>query len=586
MVDGDPRLIEPRELGISENNQTGQTQIEIPRDKRGRIRWSVLKSKPQNLISAIEAETQRVLHCGNSPIQKILAEEVGCSLRYPKSIKIGEDGLPRDSTGRFFWSLLKDDPERMMELAETEAKRLITDPQYVGNRRSKQKGLPGLLFAASNYYPGGVYALKEKVGVSLKEKPRGYWKDNPEGNIEKEAREFCEREGELNNTLLRKHKQFGLAKAIYDNYPGGLRALRKKLGLTDLRRPKGAWTSEQIEKEAQEFYNKEGVVNIKTLQKCGRGDLAHAIQTHYPGRINQLILNLGFEQYVRKPEGYWTEDEIETQAKEFYQHEGKLTCSILKAKDRYNLLGAIIEHYPGGIRKLQLNLGIGLARKEPSKWTPEDIEQQADEIFNRFHQLSVSFLKQHNMGALSSTITRYYPGGMKALKEKLGINTDDITHTKDTQPRKPLNYWLDPVTIEKEAQEFYAKEGELNVKVLYNRGRTDLATAIVRHYLGAFRQLRINLGLEAGRKPQGYWTPENIEKEALEFYRQEGYITQDLLQNRSRTDLSVAITKKYPGGWKQLRLKLGLGIRRKQVELNIEISADEANEQLLSLLGE
>lgn len=41
MIDHDPKLIDPQELGVNEKTSSNLVQIELPRDKRGRIRWAL-----------------------------------------------------------------------------------------------------------------------------------------------------------------------------------------------------------------------------------------------------------------------------------------------------------------------------------------------------------------------------------------------------------------------------------------------------------------------------------------------------------------------------------------------------------------
>jgi hypothetical protein len=70
------------------------------------------------------------------------------------------------------------------------------------------------------------------------------------------------------------------------------------------------------------------------------------------------------------------------------------------------------------------------------------------------------------------------------------------------------------------------------------------------------------------RKPKGYWTPEQIEKEALEFYQQEGGLSYYSL-NVKNYPLGIAISR-YPGKMSGLKEKLGIPLSTMGVKKPME----------------
>lgn len=116
--------------------------------------------------------------------------------------------------------------------------------------------------------------------------------------------------------------------------------------------------------------------------------------------------------------------------------------------------------------------------------------------------------------------------------------------------------------IRAEALKYYEEHSDLSRRGLIANNQSSLATAISRKYPGGFFQLKTDLGIEA-KKPPGYWTEESIRQEALKFYNRFGNISENALSNQDRYDLAIAITTKYPGSFQKLREDLGLDNRQK-----------------------
>lgn len=422
-------------------------------------------------------------------------------------------------------------------------------------------------------------------------RPRNYWK-NPEV-IEQEAIRFIESEGILTQRRISQAGLSSLAHAIGRHYPGSFHGLRDKLGLESSQKPKRYWSAEKIEEESASFYKSHGSISAGALRDHDRDDLVAAIRDRYEGGFRQLRDYLGIKQ-VKKSDGYWTIEKIEQEAKNFLAEHGQLSSPALK-RERQDLLGAINNNYPGGLTALKRTMGIkapktimiadfGLPvdsrgrinRKEmwslPDEVRNKSTEEAVRQASEKGVEISDRGLRKAGLKGLLSEGIRRYPGGMRALQEKVGLTIN----------RKPDGYWKDPKAIEKEAKRIIDSGGSLTGAALAKSGSSSLVYAITNHYPGAFRALRKKLKLKIVKKPDGYWTPVNIETEAMEFFNREGLLNSSLLLRRKRYDLVNAINKRYPGGFGALREKLGLP----QQENSSPLSSDEANAWLKELVGE
>lgn len=241
----------------------------------------------------------------------------------------------------------------------------------------------------------------------------------------------------------------------------------------------------------------------------------------------------------QKPKGYWTSENIEREARNFYEQEGRLTVYVLDKKGRSDLLTAITGKYPGGIYELRAKLGLAEPRKRRGYFNEATIERDALVFHKKEGNISARILTKRKESSLLSAISRTYPGGMRALKEKLEI--------------KPGNRNWDIATIEKAARKFLLENGTLGTLGEIDSG---LLAAISKYYPGKVRGLREKLGLTTYRR--NYWTQEKIESEAESFIKQHGNLADDLLRDNGRGDLKSAIQKYYPGKLTGLKKRLGL----------------------------
>lgn len=244
--------------------------------------------------------------------------------------------------------------------------------------------------------------------------------DDPARVIRFEVSTFIQHDGKLSPRLLAESGRYDLLNAIPTYYPGSWAQLKKDLGLQITRKPNGFWTQEHTMAEASEFFQTEGELTYGLLLKRDRSNLANAIRK-FPGGIRGFRRELGAEEYLR-PKGFWTPEQTLEEAKKFIDQEGNLSRKLLLQSNRVDLLGAL-NRYPGRMSQAKLDLGlVPRVKRSNGYWTPELIEQETIKVFQKEGYLTVSLIEKLGQGALAYAITHSYPGGMQALRERLGIS--------------------------------------------------------------------------------------------------------------------------------------------------------------------
>lgn len=541
-----------------------QSTIEIPRDKKGRIRWKILAENPEILQGFIRAEVLQLYQEEHKFSNRLFSEKglngisTAISTYYPGGrsqlrADLGISLPPRQRS----WDIQR---------IETETLEFYQKGSRLTKRNLKEVNR-SLASAIDRLYPGRLSKLRANLGLVPEHKPKGYYTTE---QIEKDAGEFFEKHGRLTSELLAKNGNSSLSVKISSEYPGGIAGLKARLGIENHFKPAGYWTTERIKEEALIFYKQHSQISNNLLFKAKQSGLGAAITRLYPGGWSQLKVDLNLP--TRQQAGFWTKEEIEQQALEFYRQEKGLTTKLLQDCSRYNLLSAIISKYPGGIPALRDKLAIGNDIKSKGYWTLEKIKEEAREFYNQFEELTQKELKKQERQDLMAAIGKVYPGKMMQLKMDLGLNL-----------HRRLNGSWSSDLIEQEAQKFYQKNGVLSNNALTKLGGSNLAHAIHRYYPGGIMSLIGKLGIEYTQKPQGYWTPETIKEEAKRFYEEFGRLGTNILRKYGRPGLAAVINKRYPGKLPQLKIDLGIVDPNAKTQ---SISPEEANEQLRKLLAE
>jgi len=236
-------------------------------------------------------------------------------------------------------------------------------------RQIAESDLENKLEPGTELYVGTTSGQEKLLQVLPKGSKRNW---TPE-DVRREAAEFFGTFGRLSNKIIIKLKRWDLQNAI-KRYPGKMRQLKVDLGLeapSILSEPislSSQLSTQQIEEEVLIIYQKEGKLTKRALENQGRNDLIWAIRKHYHGRYKGLRDKLGLQGPVtiqrvdKKPSGYWNVEQIEKEAQEFYLKSGKLSHRSLR-ENRQDLLHAVRDHYPGGLSALKEKIGA-LSKQE------------------------------------------------------------------------------------------------------------------------------------------------------------------------------------------------------------------------------
>ena len=256
----------------------------------------------------------------------------------------------------------------------------------------------------------------------------------------------------------------------------------------------------------------------------------------------------------RKPKGYWKEwrnvkNELEKVVKKIGHFPSGRELSDLG----FSSLGMAV-HAHGGFSEARVKMG-----HEPSR--------VPDEYYNNFKVLQralETIIEETgefpNFGDLTRTgrndivggLNKH--GGINSVRERMGYESDI----------KPQKYWCDPKNILTEAKKVM-KDKKLeripNKEELAELGHSSLAAAITKTYPGKYTGLRRDLGETVDRKEHGYWDePKNVEKEVravMKEHKLKIIPSSKFLKEIDRTDLGMAISMRYPGGYESTRQKFG-----------------------------
>lgn len=352
-----------------------------------------------------------------SPDRREIGENIGLDTQIQPRIE-----APMDGRGRIRWSLLKPD-ERVIFIRQ-EAQALL-----LAGSTLTRKTAPLVMAGAQRFYPGGVNSLRVDLGQPVLKRGNGYW--TPE-NTEAEVKQFFKENNDFSVPLLTKARKNSLVIAVH-KYPGGVTALREKLGLEPRYKPKSYWTPENIETEARQFIDQNQKLSAPALVAADRADLSVAAVRKYPGGMRALQEKLGMATKIR-PNGYWDNPKtIEDEARSFLEQGHQLIQKDLNRYGLSSLKWAASRFYPGGFIQLKIDLGIELTQKPKGYWKPERIEEEALSFYQTNGVLSLRKLKKSGRGDLSSAISELYPGAMRALKNKLGIGVikEELTISSD-----------------------------------------------------------------------------------------------------------------------------------------------------------
>jgi hypothetical protein len=258
----------------------------------------------------------------------------------------------------------------------------------------------------------------------------------------------------------------------------------------------------------------------------------------------------------KKPNGYWNDPaNVIAEAKALVEEHGPeaLNQKWLSTNGHSGLSNAISKH--GGFVWIRAELGLGQVRKPSGYWEdPANVIAEAKSIVEEHgpEALTYSWLAANAYTALTFALNKH--GGYAWIRAELGL----------AQGQKLQGYWRDPANVIAEARAIVEEHGPgaLTASWLEPNGYSSLSIAIIKH--GGVAWIRAELGLEQGRKPQGYWKDSaNVIAEAravVEKYGPEA-LNQSWLAANGHSGLANALSKH--GSYTWIRAGLGLGQGKK-----------------------
>lgn len=487
---------------------------------------------------------------------------------------------------------------------ELEIRRVIKDNNLSNFPTASQlKSIGETSLSSAISAQGGFFIWREKFGFSGAKKPNGYWRDPI--NIENEAAQIVEKyEGSLpSQRVLESKGDSSFLQSVKKYYPGGIVALRQKLSRAKLnpsailasyeeclrlgqtvpfgdfirgeyshvlspasdeiptlegveksiprdKRGRILWSQMSqnpqllklyIELQVDEFRKTIPGKSIwAILNDVDRKELYLIIKKFYPGGIKALSKEIGTPQ--PKPGGYWQNPtNIEKEARALVK-QGIALDRNLALVNKSTLLFAVNKYYPGGVRKLRENIGLGQSSVPNGYWTLEKIEEEAQKHLEEHGNISSKTLS--GQSGFRSAIGKYYPGGLRNLQKTLGLQ----------ESRKAKGFWSKEKT-EEATLEFFREHGEISQRLFRLNKRFDLIGAMHK-YAGGYRQMRRELGIKYDRKPSGYWTPEKIEDEARSIHQKTGRLDFGAFCSVGKRGNYFVLSESYPGGIRALREKI------------------------------
>ena len=258
---------------------------------------------------------------------------------------------------------------------------------------------------------------------------------------------------------------------------------------------------------------------------------------------------------TRKPNGYWT---MENTLKECRQIINKMDYlpngTELNIMDRGDLSMAINRN--GGFYKIRKMLNLRELKKPDNYWTKENILNEARKVIQEkgylpaYHELAK--IGKNDLGMAIKKNFGYAP-----LRKLLGVK----------EKKMPNGYWTLEKTLE-ESKRVLKEKGYLpTADELKKIGRSNLGFGISQN--GGYPKIRKMLNLRELKKPNNYWTKENILIECRKIIQEKGYLPSSYeFEKEGKNDLAIAIARKI--GYRKIRKMLELPPKKSSLEQQLD----------------
>jgi hypothetical protein len=272
-----------------------------------------------------------------------------------------------------------------------------------------------------------------------RKRPQVFWKTWK--NVEKELHRWSGIHQCLPTSTLLDSTGFSSLRTGVVNYHGGVKAARDRAGLSrefGFRRKFGAYSKtgvstakmlHRLERDYLAIISSFGrPPSFGELEALGRVDLGRAIDRLYPGRFRGIRLKLGVS--LGRPVGVpWSIQRIEAEYRAFGKRLGRPPTHADLRNEKRTLLDSIVRLYPDALTGLRRRMRERFVLRRVAD--PKTIEKEYKMIAKRLGRFP-SWKELRGLdGALAHHITEKYPGGMRGLREALGI----------PQAYMPPNHW-------------------------------------------------------------------------------------------------------------------------------------------------
>lgn len=182
-------------------------------------------------------------------------------------------------------------------------------------------------------------------------------------------------------------------------------------------------------------------------------------------------------------------DILQNEIRFFHEQYGEATPRLLIQNHRSDLAGAVQHYYPGSWKQLRRDVRIPPSNIQDKELRGIDPSQKAEVIekyglflMKKGVNISHQALVEVGEDWYRRSIVRYYPGGIKALRDKLSVMEGKATRGR--------NYWTKLENIEEDGQIIYEEYGDLTASIIRIAGKGDLMGGIYRHYPGKLTGLK------------------------------------------------------------------------------------------------
>ena len=262
----------------------------LPRYDNGDFSPASLKDDPEQLKRRIEEEALKILENGiNLTVAELRKNNLSGFHSAVNDYYPGKLSALKD-----FFSLFHQRPPdywKNTSNLEAESEKLVKAGCNLMPRELAAIGMGMILVAANKYYPGKIYALRKKFGLTNPVREHGFYRNID--TIEAEILTFIEEGNRLTTENLKKAKRFGLLRAIQDIYPGGYIAIREKFGDSYYQKPFKFWENiENIRSEARRLVAEGYRLSDRDLRN-GNSAFLPAVRKNFPGGFSALKEEMG-----------------------------------------------------------------------------------------------------------------------------------------------------------------------------------------------------------------------------------------------------------------------------------------------------